>query len=270
MSRLAIAIGTTLAVHVIAAAVIDALGVTSREPPRKKPTVSVVDLERGAIVAPPAPEPEPMELPPEVPPPAIAPSEPVQPERRRTAARATTQPQNRSETHEPAQPADPAATPGGGREPYRLPDNPSDGPGPKAAHGQRPTRPAGGDGGSGGGSGGGGGGGEGAGAGPPQVFSLADIKTPARPKGNYDYFDAGKNYPAEARQLGVEGIIKAKLIVDDTGKVTKVTLVKKLGHGLDELALARARALEFEPARAADGRAVASIVIWEFTFTLPR
>ena len=55
-----------------------------------------------------------------------------------------------------------------------------------------------------------------------------------------------------------------------TGKVTKATLIKKLGHGLDELALKRARALTFTPAKDDADRPVASIVVWEFTFTLPR
>ncbi|MBE7454414.1 MAG: TonB family protein [Kofleriaceae bacterium] len=90
-----------------------------------------------------------------------------------------------------------------------------------------------------------------------------------RGKAGFDYFDARKSYPAEARRLGVEGKIRVRLLVDATGKVTQARLLGGLGHGLDELALARARAIEFEPALDSDDRPVASVVIWTFTFTLP-
>ncbi len=43
-------------------------------------------------------------------------------------------------------------------------------------------------------------------------------------------------------QLGIEGAIRVRLVVDDQGKVKSAVLLNKLGHGLDELALARAQA----------------------------
>jgi TonB family protein len=61
-----------------------------------------------------------------------------------------------------------------------------------------------------------------------------------------------------------------RLVVDATGKVAQAKLLGKgLGHGLDELALARARAIEFVPAKDSDDQPVASVVVWTFTFTLP-
>ena len=47
-------------------------------------------------------------------------------------------------------------------------------------------------------------------------------------------------------------------------------LLNKLGHGLDELALARARQIEFEPARDTDDHPVTSVVVWTFNMTLPK
>jgi hypothetical protein len=47
-------------------------------------------------------------------------------------------------------------------------------------------------------------------------------------------------------------------------------LLNRLGHGLDELALARARQIEFEPARDTSDRAVRSVVVWTFNMTLPK
>ena len=122
-----------------------------------------------------------------------------------------------------------------------------------------------------GGEGGGTGGGSGSGAAEvPIPVSVATIKKRALPKGDYGYFDAGKDYPAEARQLGIEGPIRVRLVVNDKGKVMSRVLLNKLGHGLDELALRRASEIEFEPALDSDDRAVSSVVIWTFNMTLPR
>jgi TonB family protein len=92
----------------------------------------------------------------------------------------------------------------------------------------------------------------------------------AVPKGDYGYFDAGKDYPPEAKRLGIEGVIRVRLVVDATGKVQSAVLLNKLGHGLDELALRRARQLQFEPARDASDRPVTSVLVWTFNMTLPK
>jgi protein TonB len=103
-----------------------------------------------------------------------------------------------------------------------------------------------------------------------KVVSVASIKKMAVPKGDYDYFDAQKQYPAEARQLGVGGVIRVQLTIDATGKVIKVRLLGKgLGHGLDELALRRARTLQFEPALDTDNQPVTSVLTWTFRFEVP-
>ncbi len=124
-----------------------------------------------------------------------------------------------------------------------------------------------------GGSGGGTGAGSGAGSAdppPPPPVSIATIKTRALPRGDFGYIDAGKDYPAAARQLGIEGPIRVKLVVDARGKVTSATLLNKLGHGLDELAAARALKIEFDPAKDTDDKPVTSVVIWTFNMTLPK
>jgi protein TonB len=100
--------------------------------------------------------------------------------------------------------------------------------------------------------------------------SVATIKKRALPKGDYGYFDAGKDYPAEARQLGIEGAIRVRLVVDAEGKVTQARLLNKLGHGLDELAMKRARQLEFTPAVDTEDHPVSSVVVWTFNMTLPK
>jgi TonB family protein len=121
-----------------------------------------------------------------------------------------------------------------------------------------------------GGTGGGTGAGSGSGTAEVAPMSVATIKKRAMPRGDYGYIDAGKEYPTEAKQLGIEGPVRVRLVVDDKGKVTSAVLLNHLGHGLDELALRKAREIEFEPARDTDDRPVASVVVWTFNMTLPK
>ena len=61
-----------------------------------------------------------------------------------------------------------------------------------------------------------------------------------------------------------------ELVVDATGVVKSATLLNRLGHGLDELALARAKAIQFDPAKDTDDKPVSSVVVWTFNMTLPK
>lgn len=104
----------------------------------------------------------------------------------------------------------------------------------------------------------------------PRPVSVATIKKRAMPKGDFSYFDASKDYPPEAKSLGIEGVIRVRLVVDETGAVKSSILLNKLGHGLDELALARARQIKFDPALDTDDKPVSSVVVWTFNMTLPK
>ncbi len=55
-------------------------------------------------------------------------------------------------------------------------------------------------------------------------------------------------YPDAAREAEIEGRVRVELHVDETGAVTSARVLEGLGHGLDEAALAAARAARFEPA----------------------
>lgn len=116
--------------------------------------------------------------------------------------------------------------------------------------------------------------GSGAGAGSadeaPRPVSIATIKKRAMPKGDFSYFDASKDYPAEAKSLGIEGVIRVRLVVDETGTVKSAVLLNKLGHGLDELAMTRAKQIKFDPALDTDDKPVSSVVVWTFNMTLPK
>jgi TonB family protein len=135
--------------------------------------------------------------------------------------------------------------------------------GPRDAHGTRAA-------GTGSGLGSAGGDGTGSAPAPPAPASIATLKRRALPKGDYGVLEAGKDYPAEARRLGIEGEIKVRLVVDVSGHVTSATLLDHLGYGLDELALKQARTIEFEPAIDTNDEPTMSMLVWSFHFTLPK
>lgn len=257
----------TVVIHAIIVGVMALATELHDEPAAPAPTLRLVHLDTRPVPPPPPPlEP----LPPPPPPVAIEPPPPSPPPpTRRTAPRQVTTTTTTTPPPVAVEPP-PSTTPAPGGGPVvTLP-----GVGP-AAHGVAvasgtPTDRRTGQGGTGGGTGLGVG--AGAGSGPPvaKVVSIASIKKMAAPKGDYDYFDAKKQYPAEARQLGVGGVVRVQLTIDAQGEVVKVRLLGKgLGHGLDELALTRARTLQFEPALDTDDRPVASVLTWTFRFEVP-
>ena len=46
-----------------------------------------------------------------------------------------------------------------------------------------------------------------------------------------------ENYPPEAKRLGIEGVVRVKLGIDEHGIVVYAKLVERAGHGFDEAAL---------------------------------
>ncbi|HUH01205.1 MAG TPA: energy transducer TonB [Kofleriaceae bacterium] len=208
----------------------------------------------------PDPEPEPELIEPEVV--DTEPAEPTKPTRVARTERTTTPPAPSELEPAPGEPdpRQPAPT-------YRLPDQGEGGSIP-VPEGRPPPRGPYGPGGSGPGTGGGGG--AGTGPAPPPPVSVAAIKQRAKPIGDTDFVDARDDYPPEAVRQGIEGQVKVRLIVDATGAVAERRLVKKLGYGLDELAMRLTTRLRFEPAIDTNDQPVRSVVVWTFSFTLPR
>jgi TonB family protein len=229
----------------------------------------VVDMAMEDVIPPEPeekpPEPEPEKLPEPEPEKEPEPERPVEkappPEPKETAAepKAATEPPPPGPTGEPA-PGWAVDTPNADQ-PYQIGDVPV---GQARAPGGR------GKGGTGGGAGTGGGGSDPAATGEDGTVSVAAIKTMPQPIGDTDFVDATRDYPPDAKRLGVEGQVKVRLKVDATGKVATRSLVTRLGHGLDELALKLANRLRFKPAIDTSDRPVPATVVWTFTFTLPR
>jgi TonB family protein len=251
-SPFVLAMAGTFAIHVILIVLGDAVVVSfPHRAPEQAPQIELVEIEPP--IEKPKPPPATVQPPPAAP--QVVASVP-----RTHAIHAAARPVATAVVEPPVTKSD---LPPGGGGPLTIPlgDLP---PESQGHHGGYDTRRP------GQGSGSGGGGGAGSGGGEVRPMSVATIKTQAVPRGDYSFFSAGKDYPVEARQLGIEGVIKVRLTVDDHGKVTKRLLLNHLGHGLDELAMQRSAQIEFTPAKDSDDHPVASIVVWTFTMTLPK
>lgn len=261
-SPLVLALAGTAAVHLALWTTLDVLRVTHpRRPWVPAPHLELVEVEVPPVV-------KPLPPPPAAAPPPPAPVEPVtpRPAPRVHAARAVASPPRAVEPPPPPSPSE-TATPSGGEQVVHMDDIAPAATGVGVAVGKPVTGRIG-RGGSGGGTGAGSGSGNGDEVARP--VSVATIKTRAMPRGDQGYINIGKDYPDEARALGIEGAIRVRLIVDEHGKVTSRVLLNKLGHGLDELALRRAAEIEFEPAIDTDDHPVTSVVVWTFNMTLPK
>jgi protein TonB len=259
-SPFVLALGGTFAIHVLLVVAADAVTVIyPYRPSPPAPRVELVEIEVPKPPEPPKPPPPPVAKEPE-------PEPEVERPKPKPAQKVAAQPQPPPpETAPPPLPDDP--TPAGGDEVVQMPDIAPGATGVAVKPGKRNTGHVG-RGGSGGGTGAGSGSGTAEEA--PTPVSVATIKKRAMPKGDYGYFNTGSDYPAQAKQLGIEGDIRVRLIVDDQGKVKNAVLLNRLGSGLDELALSRAKQIEFEPARDSEDRPVASVVVWTFHMTLPK
>ncbi|MEM8564874.1 MAG: TonB family protein [Bacteroidota bacterium] len=103
-----------------------------------------------------------------------------------------------------------------------------------------------------------------------EVFQIVD--EPAMPSGGYtafyDHIKTNMSYPMQARELGVEGKVYVQFIVDKSGSVTEVEVVRGIGAGCDAEA-ARVVRLPFEWSSPKQrGIAVNQQIILPITFSL--
>ena len=76
-------------------------------------------------------------------------------------------------------------------------------------------------------------------------------------------------YTETARRAGVQGTVVVEAIIDEHGRVTDVSLLKKLPMGLDQAAVEAVKSWRFKPATLA-GRAVKVYYTLTVNFTLQR
>ncbi len=78
---------------------------------------------------------------------------------------------------------------------------------------------------------------------------------------------ASPAYPASARRAGIEGVVVLAVTIDESGYVQSAEVLRGLGYGLDESAIAAARATLWVPATLG-GRAVATTRRFTVRFSL--
>ena len=100
---------------------------------------------------------------------------------------------------------------------------------------------------------------------PPPEAAPSAAPTAVTPPRLLHFVEA--EYPAEARDAGLDGSVVLQLTIDDHGHVSEATVLTGLGHGLDEAAVAAARQFEFEPAHQGD-HAIPTRIRYRYRFTL--
>lgn len=79
--------------------------------------------------------------------------------------------------------------------------------------------------------------------------------------------DSVAEYPAEARRLGFQGKVVLEVVVDESGRVARVRVLRPLHPLLDEAAVRAAKGLRFRPGRV-DGRPVSVKIPYTYVFVL--
>ncbi|HEV2861358.1 MAG TPA: energy transducer TonB [Pyrinomonadaceae bacterium] len=72
-------------------------------------------------------------------------------------------------------------------------------------------------------------------------------------------------YTEEARKNNVTGAVRLRAVLDVSGQVTRISVIKPLPDGLTEKAIAAARQIKFQPAQK-DGRTVSQYIVLEYNF----
>jgi TonB family protein len=74
-------------------------------------------------------------------------------------------------------------------------------------------------------------------------------------------------FTEQARKFNVTGAVRLRAILNVSGSVQNIVVVKGLPHGLTEKSVAAARQIRFEPAQK-DGRAVSQYVVLKYNFNI--
>jgi protein TonB len=74
-------------------------------------------------------------------------------------------------------------------------------------------------------------------------------------------------YPAAAKRAEIEGAVRLQVDIDAAGAVSQVLLLRGLGYGLDEAAMAALRQCRWRPGKVGDD-AVATRIVYTYRFVL--
>lgn len=101
----------------------------------------------------------------------------------------------------------------------------------------------------------------------PRVVSAIEATTLPRLTSQPSPADLRRAYPPRARQNGLEGDVKLKILVSAEGRVEKVRILRRAGSGFDEAAVKLVKGFRFTPGRRGS-RTVAVWIPWTYKFRL--
>jgi periplasmic protein TonB len=106
----------------------------------------------------------------------------------------------------------------------------------------------------------------------PSYQPVSDLYIKSMPEIDDDACGRTITYPDEAMQLGVEGVVKLRVALDEKGHVHDIKVLSGLGHGLDQAAMQALKyKCKFTPAIATDGKPVPYVISeYKFNFEIPR
>lgn len=80
-------------------------------------------------------------------------------------------------------------------------------------------------------------------------------------------YRAEPGYTEGGRKFNVTGVVRIRAVLNRTGEVTNISVIKGLPHGLTVMALDAARRVKFKPAQK-DGRDVSQYITFEYNFNI--
>ncbi|MFY9555774.1 MAG: energy transducer TonB [Blastocatellia bacterium] len=75
------------------------------------------------------------------------------------------------------------------------------------------------------------------------------------------------HYTEEARREKIQGVVTLRILVDETGSPTRISVIQGLPYGLSERAIEAARRIKFKPAMK-DGKPVSFWIVLQMNFSI--
>lgn len=105
----------------------------------------------------------------------------------------------------------------------------------------------------------------------PVVTELEPMRLPRNPGPEWErprpQYTPDPTFPESARRQKVQGTVLLEIVVDRTGSVAEINIVRPIGSGLDEMAVDAVSKWRFEPARK-NGQVVQIAMLVEVSFRL--
>lgn len=101
----------------------------------------------------------------------------------------------------------------------------------------------------------------------PKVVQATQVTVLPKLVGQPSSSEMRRVYPRSAREKGLEGNVRLKILVSVSGKVERVRVLRRAGNGFDEAAVSLVKKFKFSAGKV-NGRSVAVWIPWTYRFRL--